>query len=179
MVTALAVPVRYHLAGLIIAHLGRVEQALRGIAVHHHLAADHAHIAPQRLGKEGVGRGLVHRAIGDRRRRAVADQLVIEMRGDPFSMRTFDETAFLGKGVGVQPLEQVGRIGGDHLHLRKMQVHVDEAGHDQMRAVVDLDHVLACFCLDVGIGADCRDQPILDQQAAILLVEIALAVGKA
>jgi hypothetical protein len=170
MVAALAVPVCNDLPCFVVAHLRRVEQALRGVTVHHHLAADHAHVALHRLGEEGVGGGLVDRAIGNSRGRAVTDQLVVEMGGDALCMGAFDETAFLGEGVGVEPLQQVGSIGGDDLHLREMQMSIDEAGHDQMRAMVDFRRVGGRLSFDVCVGAACDDQAVDQQQAAVALV---------
>ncbi len=179
VVSALAVPVGNHLPRFVIAHLRRVEQALRGIAVHHHLAADHAHVAAHGLREVGVGGGLMDGAIGGSRRCAVAGQFIVEMRRDLFGMRGFDEAAFFREGVGVQPFEQVGCVGGDHLHLRKVQMRVDEARHNEVWAVVDLDRICRSLLPDVGIGADRRDLACLDQQAAVALVAVAVRISDA
>jgi len=101
------------------------------------------------------------------------------MRGNLLGMGAFDEAAFLGECVGIQPFQKVCGIGSDHLHLREMQVHVDEAGHDQMRTVVDFGDLGRRLGLDVSIGADSSDDAILDQQTAVCLVEVALAIGEA
>ena len=90
-----------------------------------------------RLGEEGFGRLLVHRAIGGDRRRALADHLVEEQPRDAAAMLGVLELRFFRKGVFVQPVEQFRPVGRDHLHLRKMHMRVDEAGQDEMRPVVD------------------------------------------
>ena len=46
------------------------------------------------------------------------------------------EFHLLGESVGVEPVQQLGAVRGDDLGLRKMNVRVDEAGHDQTWAVV-------------------------------------------
>ena len=50
---------------------------------------------------------------------------------------------------------------------------------DEMRAVVDLGDILRRPGLDIGIGADGGDDAVLDQQAAIGLVEVAFGIGEA
>ena len=134
---ALAVPCGDQRLGVVIAGLRRVAQPVGRVAVHHHLAGDDPACCARRLGEEGFGRCLVHRAIGGDRRRAVADHLVEEQPRDAAAMLRVGELRLFGKGVGVQPVEQFGAVGGDHLHLRKMHMRVDEAGQHQMRPVVD------------------------------------------
>ena len=83
-----------------------------------------------RLGEEGFGRLLVHRAIGGDRRRAVADHLVEEQPRDAAAVLGVAELRLFREGVVVQPVEQFGAVGGDDLHLREMHMRVDEAGQD-------------------------------------------------
>ncbi len=52
-------------------------------------------------------------------------------------MRLVAELLLLDEGVGVEPFEQRAGIGADHLHLREMDMRIDEAGQDQVRPVVD------------------------------------------
>ena len=134
---ALAVPGRYQRLGVVIAGLRRVAEALRRVAVHHHLAGDDQHVALGSLREEGFGRFLVHRAIGGDGRGAVPHHLVEEQPRDAAAVLRVEELGLLGKGVVVQPVEQLGAIGGDDLHLREMHMRVDEARQDQMRPVVD------------------------------------------
>lgn len=176
MVAALAVPVGDHLSRLVIGGFRRVEQALRGVAVHHHLAADHEHVALHGLSKKGVGGGFVHGAIGSGRGGAVAQQLVIKMRGDALGMGALDEAAFFREGIGVQPFQQIGGIGADDLHLREMQVHVDEAGHDEMRPVVFFLDVFRRCVANIGVFANGGNPAVFEKQAAILDIEVALRI---
>ncbi|MCY1242367.1 hypothetical protein D9M72_553250 [compost metagenome] len=91
-------------------------------------------------------------------------------------MGGFDETALLREGVGVQPFEQIGCVGRHHLHLREMQVRVDEAGHDQVRAMIDFRHTFRSVCLHRGVSATRKDLATLDQKCAVALIAIGGAV---
>ncbi|MNL33089.1 hypothetical protein D3C87_1549810 [compost metagenome] len=55
-------------------------------------------------------------------------------------------------------------------------MRVDETGHDQMRAMVDLDHVICGPGLHARIGARRRDHTVLDQQRAIAFIGVGGAV---
>jgi hypothetical protein len=57
-----------------------------------------------------------------------------------------------GEGTGIEPVEQLRAPGRDHLHLREMDMRVDEPGHHQVRAVVG--HRQAG-----GLGGDLRIRP--------------------
>ena len=94
----------------------------------------------------------------------------------PGGVRALDEAAFLRERIGVQPFEEVGGIGADHLHLREMRMRIDEAGQDEMRPVVDLLRIGGRHGAHGRIGAGIHDHPVLDQQAAVLLVAIARRV---
>lgn len=118
----------------------------------------------------------MHGAIGDSRCGAVAQKLIVKMCGDALGMRAFDETAFFRESIGIQPFQKVGGIGADDLHLREMQVHVDQARHNEMRAMVLLLNVIRCLLANIGIVADGGDLAVFDKQAAILDVEIALRI---
>ncbi len=78
-------------------YLRRVQQCPEGVVIHHHLTADHAHVASHRLGEEGIGRRLMDGAVGDRRRRAVTNELVVEMRGDLLRVGAFHKRHSSGK----------------------------------------------------------------------------------
>jgi hypothetical protein len=131
-----------------IAALGRVGQRRRGIAVHHHLAGDHAGVAALGLGEEGFGRLAMHRAIDRSRRRPVRQQLVEQEARQHLGLALMRQLLLLDEGVLVEPLHQLGAIGRDHLRLRHVQMRIDEARHDQIRAVVD----------DLGASWQCRHQ---------------------
>ena len=73
---AASVPALEQRLALALALLGRVEQARRRTAVHHHLAGDHARVAALALGEEGLHRFRPHGAVDHGRGGAVAQQLV-------------------------------------------------------------------------------------------------------
>ena len=154
---------------VVIGALGRVAQGGGGVAVHHGLAAQHAHAAPLRLleiGLDGIG---VAGAIGHRRGGAVGDQRVIEGAGDARTMGLVRKALFGRERVVVQPVQQLVRPGGDHLRLREMQMRVDEARQDQVRAVVGDGRPLRRLCGHSGEITRSGDQPVLDQEPAILM----------
>ena len=94
-------------------------------------------------------------------------------------MIAFDETAFLREGIGIQPFQQVGGIGADHLHLREMQMRIDEAGQQEMRAMVDLDRIGLRLRPHRIVCAAGEDFSVLDQQGAVFLISIAGVVVEA
>ena len=63
------------------------------------------------------------------------------------------EFRLLREGVVVQPFEQFGAVGGDHLHLREMDMRVDEARQEQVRPVVDDLARLAGLRRHLAIGS--------------------------
>jgi hypothetical protein len=80
-------------------------------------------------------------------------------------MRRVGEALFFDEGVGVEPFEQVGGVAGGHLHLREVNMRVDEAGHQQMRPMInDLD-VRWRLRGDIPIGAGSDDQAVFDSNA--------------
>jgi len=93
-------------------------------------------------------------------------------------MRAFDEAAFLGEGIGIQPFEQVGGIRGDHLHLREMHMGVDQAGQDQVRAVIDHDRPFGRGGIDGGKVAHGDDLAVLDQQRAVAVNQVQVQRGR-
>ena len=177
--TALAVPGDDQRLGVVVAGLRRVAKPLRRIAVHHHLAADDQHVALGCLREEGFGQFLVHRAIGSDRGRALPHHLVEEQPRDAAAMLRVEELGLLRKRVGVQPVEQLGAVGGDDLHLREMHMRVDEARQDEVRPVVDGRDIGAGLPRHIGIAADRGDLAVTDEHRAILLVAIGGAVAGA
>ncbi len=77
-------------------------------------------------------------------------------------MTLLAEFLFFDKGVIIEPFQQRAGIGGDHLALHIVQVRIDEAGHDQVRAMVDdlriggIDAAEILQCHDLTIGNDHR-----------------------
>ena len=148
--------------------LRRVAERGGRVAVHHHLAADGQHVARMGLGEKGVGRFLVHGAVGGHRRGALPDHLVKEQPRHAPPVLGVPEAAFLGKGVSVQPVQQLGSKRGQHLHLREMQMRVDEARHDQVRAMVD-DRCAGSLNGNGGKGRGGFNPAFFDQERAVLV----------
>ena len=112
--------------------------------VHHHLAGDYRHVALFRRCEERLSRLRMHGAINGSRGRAMRRQRVEKMPRDAAAMLRIGEFGLLRKGVFLQPVEQLGAPGGNDLHLRVMRMRIDEAGHNQMRAMID-DLRPVCF----------------------------------
>ncbi len=126
--TALAVPALDQRLAVAVAALGGVGQVVRRVAVHHHLAGDQAQVqAPGGL-EQRFHRLPVHAAEDQRGGGAVAQQFLQEDLGDLVGMGLVAELALGGEGIGVQPVQQLFAVGGDHPGLREMDVGIDEAG---------------------------------------------------
>ncbi len=126
-----AVPAPDQIAAVGNGGAGGREQARRAVAVHHRIAGDHAGVALVRGRKQSLGRAGMRRAIGQRGGGAVSRQFVEEEFGIARRVLRIGEFLLLDEGVFLQPFEQLGAVGRDHLGLRKMDVRVDEARHDQ------------------------------------------------
>ena len=113
-----------------------VAQAFGGVAIHQHLAGDEAHAALLGRLEQRVGRNRVHGREDLRRRGAVRQQRIEETRRALLRHGGIGKALFGREGVGIQPVEQAGAVAGDHVQLRRMDVGVDEAGHQQSAAVV-------------------------------------------
>ncbi len=123
---------------LVVAALRRIGERYGRVAIHHHLAGDHARAAPFALGEERVDRLGVDGAIDARRRRALAEQLVEEEARHRLAVAEIGEFLLLDEGVFLQPIEKLRAVGADDAGLGIMDVRVDEAGHDELaRPVVD------------------------------------------
>ena len=126
-----AVPRRDELAHLALAPGRAVAQSLRAVSVHERLARDHAQ--PARGGglEEGLGRTLVNRAEHLRRSRALTHKLIEKELGHGARIDRIGETQLGRVRVVFEPFEQIAPAGGDHVHLRIVDMRVDEARHDQ------------------------------------------------
>ncbi len=167
--TALAVPALDQRLAVAVAALGGVGQVVRRVAVHHHLAGDQAQVqAPGGL-EQRFHRLPVHAAEDQRGGGAVAQQFLQEDLGDLVGMGLVTELALGGEGIGVQPVQQLFAVGGDHPGLREMDVGIDEAGGDQRVAVLeDLD---VADLAEQGFGVtEASDLAVLHQQQAVLEV---------
>lgn len=113
-----------------------VSQALRGMAVHQHLAGDQSHGVGRGLFEQGLGAHLVHGGEDHSRRSAMGPQGLEEALGAVFRHGGIGVAPLGREGVGVEPVQQGRAETGDHVELRAMHMRVDEAGHDQAAAVV-------------------------------------------
>ena len=170
---ALAVPAFDQFLALGVAGFRGVGQVVRGVAIHQHLAGDHPQV--QRLGgfEEGVYRLLVHAAEHQCGGGAVAQQLLEEDAGHVGGMGFVGELLFGWEGVGVQPIQQLLAVGGDHPGLRIVDMGIDKTGGDQCVAVFGQLDALERR-QQLGGMADAGDLTILDDQHAILEIFIGL-----
>jgi hypothetical protein len=116
--------------------LRRVAHGRRYVAIHQHLARDEPHRARACRLEDRVDRCLVRRREHHRRRRAVAQQFVQEEFRDLAGVVRVAEGGFGRKRVPLQPLQQLRAVGPDDVGLRVVDVRVDEAGDDQLAAIV-------------------------------------------
>ena len=96
--------------------------------------------APRRsaLREERVDRFRTHRAIDQRRRRALAKQLVEKEARDRSGVRGVGELLLLDERVFLQPIQELRAVGADHACLRIMDMRIYEAGQNQLaRVIVD------------------------------------------
>ncbi len=173
----LAVPAFYELAHVAANAFRCIPEVLGTVAIHHHLARRHAHLASLGGGEEGIGRGAMHGAEDHRRRRSVAQQLVQEKLGDLLGVGTLREARFLGKGVLLEPVQEVAAGAGDDVGLRVMDVRIDEAGKDQRRAAVDDIRVARQRCEQRLRRAQASHPPILDDEQPVFEVLEAVRRG--
>ena len=123
-----------------VAAFGGIGQVVRGVAVHHHLAGDQAQVELFRSAEQRVHRLRVHGAEHQCGGGAGAQQFLEEDTGHIGGVGRVGELLLGGEGVGVQPVQQLLAVGGDHAGLRVVDVGVDEAGGDQRIAVFDHFH---------------------------------------
>ena len=169
-------PFGNQLLGFVIARLRRIAQRVGGVAIHHHLATDHPHVAARGLFEISLGRGFVHRAERHSRCGAVTHDQIIEPAGHRGAMFRRDKTGLFREGVIVQPIQQLIPPGGDHLHLREMHMGVDEPRHQQMRAVVHHRHA-GCLGCKILICAHCCNPAPFDQQRTVFDIAIGVCVA--
>ena len=112
--------------------VGRVPQCLGHVPIHQHLAGDQPHRAGARLVEQRIDGLGVHAAEDRRRRRAVAQQLVDELLRHHGRMVGVAEATLGGKGIALEPVEQPLAPGSNHLHLRIVQMGIDETGNDEV-----------------------------------------------
>ena len=120
----------------------------------------------------------MHRAIGDGRRRAVTHHLIEERRRDAGGVHRVAEPLLFNERAGFQPFKQGSGVGGDDLHLRKMDMRVDEPRRQKMWPVVIHGNVRASQTANSPVIAGCRDDTVLDQHRAILDIAIGSVVLK-
>ncbi len=123
------------------------------------------------FGEKRLRRRLVNGTIGNRRGGSVAQQIVEEVRRHALAVCRIGKFLFFDKGVGIQPVEQLGAERPDDLALRKMQVRVDETRQDQMGPVID-DLSIGKLCPYLLIAAACRNQAVLDSDRAIFFIKV-------
>ena len=150
-----------------IARLGRIEQALRRVAIHKHLAGDHPRVEALRFLEQRVDRLRVNGAVDRSRRRSGAQKLAQEAAGHIVGMIGIGEVLLGDEGVFVEPFQQAGAKRADHLHLGIVHVSVDEAGADQRVGIMRDRHVCR-QCLEPRLGIlDAQKLAILDDDQRV------------
>ena len=125
------------------------------------------------FGEQGLDRFGMHRPVDHGGGSAVAGELVEEEARDGGAVGGIGEALLLDEGVGVQPVEQLRAIGGDHLGLGQMDVGVDQARQDQAVGVV-LDRRGRRQGREKLVSrADRFDAAVRDHQDAVLEVPVA------
>ena len=133
-----AVPAGDQLAAFLIAGLGGVAHAVRGVAVHHHPAGGDRHVVLVGRTEQRFTGDLVRGAEHQRRGGAVRQQQVEEDLGLLGRPVRVSKARFGWEGVSFQPLQQLGAVTGHHRQLRHVYVGVDHAGQDQpLRRMLD------------------------------------------
>ena len=165
---AAAAPALDQRLALVVAALSGVHERFRRVAVHHHLAGDHAHGTRLRLGEERVDGARMHGAIDHRGRGARADELVEKERGDPRAMLGIGESLFFDESVIIEPVEQLRAVGAGHLGLRIMDVRVDEPRTDQAARMIVDERAGRRALKDVARFADRLDEAASNQDRSVL-----------
>src|SRR3546814_19011786 len=80
------------------------------------------------------------------------------------------------KRIGVEPLKQVCGVGSDDLHLREMDVRIDQARQQQMGSVVDdagpgIGDAVEQFALGDG-AVEVLDLAVLEVAVDLVVVEV-------
>ena len=174
VVAPLAVPAADQRLALVEPLLGGVEQVFGRVAVHQHLAGDHQRAVAAGLLEEGVHRLGMHGAIDRRRRGAGAQQLTEEQLRHGIGMRLVGELGLRDEGVLVEPGEELLAEGPDHLHLRVMDMRVDEAGAEDGVGVVGDGHPGRHPVAQGGVVAHPRDLAAIDQHERVRNVDEAV-----
>ncbi len=107
-------------------------------------------------GAEDQGRGC-----------AVPDQLVAEHLGDHGRVGRIGEGLLGREGMTLQPVQQLGAEGGDHLGLHIVDVAVDEARGDQCVRMVSDYRAFGQAVLQVGPVPDRLDQSVAADHGAV------------
>ncbi len=178
----LAVPAGDQRFGIDQRLLGLVAHAVRAVPVLQHLAGDQAQAALLRLAHQGVDRGWMRGAEGQRRGHPVAQQLVEKEGGRFGGVRRVDEARLVRKGVVLQPGQQPCGRRADHVGLRKVDVQVDEARREDAPRQVLHRHA-GIVGRQRGISAH-RPHHLLarriraDHQQSVLFIAGGAVVGK-
>ncbi len=89
----------------------------------------------------------MHGTISDRRGGAGGSTRQKVFR-DKFGVLFVGKFLLGHKCIGVEPFQKIGSIGSHDLRLRIMDMRVDEARHNEVRAVIGEFHIRARFTAD-------------------------------
>lgn len=165
-----AVPLADEQFGVANAAVGVVAQRLGGVAIHQHLAGQHAQVALAAGREEGFHRGGVAGAEHLGGGGADPQHLVEEGIGDHLGPLALGEAALFGEGVLVQPVQQLTPVGSHDLQLHVVHVAVDEAGHHQLAAMIHRLDAFGQVWRQRCVVVDGLDAAILQPQRAVGVV---------
>ncbi len=110
--------------------------------------------------EERVGSLAVHGAEHAGGRRAAAQEFVKEERRGSLGVGALGELLLLGKGVALEPVQQLGAVARDDIDLGEVRVDVDEAGDHQVPAPVVDDDVRTKGRQEMRSRRDRVDHPV-------------------
>ena len=145
-----------------------VAQRRRRVAVHQHLAGDEPHAACAGRSKQRVHAHLVDGGKNHRAGGAALEQRVQKARRTGLGHRRVGKAQLGWKGVGAQPVEQLGAVAGNHVDLRAVDMRVDKARQQQLAPVVAAHPAVArrlVARLHAGDAAVLHQQPVVRPKA--------------
>ena len=154
---------------LVIARLRRVEQSLRRMTVHHHLTPDHAHAAPFGFRKHRLSTCGMNRTIGHACGRPVSQEPVIKSFRHCLAMRHIRKALLFHKRIFVEPIKQIFAPARQNLHLREMEMHINEARQNQMRSVVHNMRAMDAFAHIIRVSHS-HNTPVPDVHSPRLVI---------
>ena len=109
----------------------RITDKVRSVAIHHHLARNHAEVTAIGSFKKSIHRLGEYSRKDQSRGGAIPQQLIQKDIRDFAGIVLILKLGFGGKGVLIQPFQQLLTIGGNHPRLGIVDVGINKPRHDQ------------------------------------------------